>query len=100
MSVAIYSMTAACLFAIALCGLLTHRGMIHRLLAVNIASSAVFLLLIAVGSSDSKGVDPVPQAMVLTGIVVSVSVTAFALAVTRHVHKLTGRSTLASTLDE
>jgi multicomponent Na+:H+ antiporter subunit C len=38
--------------------------------------------------------DPVPHAMVLTGIVVAVSATAFALSLVRRLHARTGRVTL------
>ncbi len=51
--------------------------------------SGAFLVL--VGLAQRAGMaDPVPQAMVLTGIVVSVAATALALALARRLHKLSG----------
>ena len=44
--------------------------------------------------------DPVPQAMVLTGIVVAVAATALALALTRKLHALTGRLDLPEDADD
>ena len=44
--------------------------------------------------------DPVPQAMVLTGIVVAVAATALALALVRKLHALSGRLELPDDVDE
>ena len=53
-----------------------------------------------VGLAQRSGLaDPVPQAMVLTGIVVSVAATALALALARRLHKLTGAHTLPEARD-
>jgi len=60
-------------------GLFTAGNMLRRILALNVMSSAVFLLLVVIAQSTGE-IDPVPHAMVLTGIVVSVSTTAVALA--------------------
>jgi multicomponent Na+:H+ antiporter subunit C len=43
--------------------------------------------------------DPVPQAMVLTGIVVAVAATALALALVRKLHALTGQLELPDDVD-
>jgi multicomponent Na+:H+ antiporter subunit C len=53
--------------------------------------SAVFMLLVAFARRDPDFVDPVPHAMVLTGIVIAVSTTAFGLALARRLYRLTGR---------
>lgn len=100
-----FPVTAAILFAIGFYGLLSRTGLIHRLIAINIMSSAVFLLLVRVAvrpqgphdpvPPDPVPPDPVPHAMVLTGIVVAISLTAFALALTRRFQHLTHRTHLA-----
>ncbi len=55
--------------------------------------SGAFLVL--VGLAQRNGVpDPVPQAMVLTGIVVAVAATALTLALLRRLQALTGEVTL------
>jgi multicomponent Na+:H+ antiporter subunit C len=57
--------------------------------------SAVFLVLVAMaGRNPDAPPDPVPQAMVLTGIVVTVGATALALALACRVSRETGRSEL------
>ncbi|TVP44791.1 MAG: hypothetical protein EA345_15010 [Halomonas sp.] len=76
---ALYTLLGALLVAMALVSVFTARHLIRRLLALNILSSAVFLLLV-VTARTSSGIDPVPHALVLTGIVVSVSTTAVVLA--------------------
>jgi multicomponent Na+:H+ antiporter subunit C len=83
MSLWAYCATAAGLFAIGLYGLLAYSDFIQRLLAANIMVSAVFLYLIVTAASTATPPHPVPQARVLTGIVVAVSVTALALVLVR-----------------
>lgn len=79
----IYALLAAALTGVALLGLFTARHLIRRLLALNVLGSAVFLLLVVI-ARQAEQLDPVPHAMVLTGIVVSVSTTAVALALILH----------------
>lgn len=76
---ALYTLLSALLVAMALVSVFTARHLIRRLLALNILSSAVFLLLVLTAHT-TVGIDPVPHALVLTGIVVSVSTTAVVLA--------------------
>lgn len=85
-----YPLTAGLLFAIGLYGLLGRTTLIHRLLGANLMSSAVFLYLVVVATTPDGAPDPVPQAMVLTGIVITVSMTAFALALLRCFRAMTG----------
>jgi multicomponent Na+:H+ antiporter subunit C len=60
-------------------GVALRREAVARVLAMNVMGSGVFLVLIALARRSAAGPDPVPQAMVLTGIVVAVSATAVAL---------------------
>jgi multicomponent Na+:H+ antiporter subunit C len=90
-----YAFTAGLLFAVALYGVLSRVELIQRLLAANIMAAAVLLFLIVLANGDgSRALDPVPQAMVLTGLVIAVSVTAFALALARWFREQTGRAAL------
>lgn len=95
----LFPLTAALLFAVGLYGVLTRGNLIHRLLAANIMATAVFLFLVVVSLRSPDGPDPVPQAMVLTGIVISVSLTAFAVVLIRYFHALTHRQTLEESTD-
>lgn len=53
---------------------------LRKILAANLMGSGVFLVLVALARRVPGVPDPVPHALVLTGIVVSVSATACALA--------------------
>lgn len=92
----LYAITAGLLFALGLYGLLTRTDLIHRLLGANIMLTAVFLFLVVFSTGRESGAsDPVPQVMVLTGIVIAVSVSAFALSLLRYLRALTGRAAVA-----
>ena len=54
----------------------------------------LFLLLVGGGAMGEGGVDPVPQAMVITGIVVSISATALGLAIVLRIARTTGSALL------
>lgn len=69
------------LFVLGLWSFLVHPTLLRKLIALNIMGSGVFHVLIAVAyRGDQLAPDPVPHALVLTGIVVAVSATALALA--------------------
>jgi multicomponent Na+:H+ antiporter subunit C len=84
---------AAALFVIGLYTVLTHENLIKRVIGINIMYTAVFLFFISIGYINNANppiinleqigliyINPVPSALILTGIVVSVSVTAFSLS--------------------
>lgn len=68
--------------------------LIRKVLAINVMGSGVFLMLVGGGTLGSGPADPVPQAMVITGIVVAVSATALALALVLRIANATGKPTL------
>lgn len=89
----VYAVTAGLLFALGLYGLLTRSDLIHRLLGANIMLTAVFLFLVVFSAGQEAGApNPLPQVMVLTGILITVSITAYALALLRYLRALTGRA--------
>lgn len=80
----IYALAGAGLFALGLCRALFWRALLYRVLALNVMGSGAFLVLVATARRAPGGVpDPVPHALVLTGLVVAVSATALALALGR-----------------
>ncbi len=92
----LYTGSGIILFSIGLHALLVHRHLLRKILAANIMGSGVFMVFIAMGVHGDSGVaDPVPQAMVLTGIVVSLCFTAVAIVLAVRLNKLTGCTTLA-----
>ncbi len=77
----LYGGAGIALFALGLWSLLVHAPLLRKLIALNIMGGGVFHVFIAVAHrSDGAPPDPVPHALVLTGIVVAVSATALALA--------------------
>jgi len=90
----LYLATAAILFGVGVYGVLQLRHVLRKLLAINVMGVAIFLKLITLGGGAEGPPDPVPQAMVLTGIVIAVSATAFALALLLRLHGATGSSDL------
>jgi len=74
----LYALSSVALFCIALHALLVNTHLLRRLLAINIMGSSVFLLLVALAARSAPP-DPVPHAMVITGIVVAVAATALGL---------------------
>jgi multicomponent Na+:H+ antiporter subunit C len=80
----IYGLTGVALFALGLRATLMHGVLLRRVLSLNVMGAGVFLMLIAVAyRGRDLPPDPVPQALVLTGIVVAVSATALALVLGR-----------------
>lgn len=76
----LYGVTGLILFVFGLFALFVCTHPLRRILGGNVMSSGIFLFLVAASYRPGTGeTDPVPQAMVLTGIVVSVSITAVAL---------------------
>jgi len=78
----IYALVGIVLFVLAAGGVILLTHPVRRILAFNLMGSGVFLVLVGLAQRDGQA-DPVPQAMVLTGIVVSVAATALALALAR-----------------
>lgn len=94
-ALSLFLLTGAGLFCIGLVALVRQEHLIRKILALNVSSSGVFLVLIAFARrSPEGGPDPVPQAMVLTGIVVSVGATAVGLALARKYSRETGSTSL------
>ncbi|MGP9801035.1 NADH-quinone oxidoreductase subunit K [Rheinheimera sp. NSM] len=83
-----YIATAAGLFAIGIYGFIVGPQTLRRILALNIIGAGIFMLMVALAyrepaETDSQAAvspDPVLHALILTGLVVAVSATAFALA--------------------
>jgi multicomponent Na+:H+ antiporter subunit C len=76
----LYGLTGLILFGSGLFALIVCSHPLRKILAANIMATGVFLVLVATAYQPVHvEIDPVPHAMVLTGIVVSVSITALAL---------------------
>ncbi|MDX1393080.1 MAG: NADH-quinone oxidoreductase subunit K [Gemmatimonadota bacterium] len=84
----LYGTLGIVLFALGLYGAIVRRRVLRKLVAVNVMISGVFLTFIAAGSRSPGEPDPVAQAIVLTGIVVTLGGTALGLALVRRIHAL------------
>lgn len=101
-----YALTFA-LLGVGLYGLLAKRNMLKKILGLVILDYAVNLLLVAVGYRSGKGapillpgdapaafarssVDPLPQALVLTSIVIGLGVTMILMAMALRLHQRYG----------
>ncbi|RTR40983.1 Na+/H+ antiporter subunit C [Shewanella canadensis] len=91
----LYALLGVSLFVLGLNALIVHAHLLRKILAVNVMSTGVFLVLVALSSRNEEVLpDPVPHAMVITGIVVSVSATALALILMLKVNRATGKNEL------
>jgi len=84
----IFGLTGVGLFALGLRSALLHRALLGRVVAINVCGAGVFLVFVAIAYRGPElAPDPVPHALVLTGIVVAVSATALALALGRRLRE-------------
>jgi multicomponent Na+:H+ antiporter subunit C len=82
------------LLATGLWALVLRRHLLRKVLAINIMGSGVFLVLVGTGQMGAGDTDAVPQAMVITGIVVTISATALALSLVLRIANKTGKAEL------
>ena len=101
-----FYIAAVLLFSIGLATLFLHPNLIKKIIGFSMMDNAIYLFLASYGYIQGRAapiyiggntdptayVNPLPAGLVLTGIVVSVSVTAIMLALTvrlyRHYHTL------------
>jgi multicomponent Na+:H+ antiporter subunit C len=107
LSILLY-MTSLALLVIGLYGLLARRNLIRMVIGLTIAELGVNLFLVTLGYVDNglppifpgdmaRMVDPVPQALVLTAIVIGFGVTALALTLVMRIHASQGTIDTART---
>jgi len=83
-----YYILAILLVIISLYHFIVARNYVKRLIALNILGSGVFLFFITTAkNTNTESPDPVPHALVLTGIVVAVSATVIAVSLILHLNK-------------
>ena len=108
-----FAVVAVLLFGIGVMNLLLQQNLVKKVIGFNIMDSAVFLLLASLGYIDGgiapivgdRGFDPlyinpIPSGLVLTGIVVSVSITAFSLALIQRIYRQYGTVVLRDLLEQ
>jgi multicomponent Na+:H+ antiporter subunit C len=83
----LYALSGCLIVALGLRTALLHASLLRRVVAINIMGTGVFMILLAIAyRGPGLAPDPVPHALVLTGIVVAVSATALALALARRLN--------------
>ena len=97
----IEEVVAVLLFGIGFTTLLLHRNLIKKIIGLNVMDTAIYLMFTSVGYVEGRTapimvdgitdaahyINPIPSGLVLTGIVVSVSVTALMLALTVRLYR-------------
>jgi multicomponent Na+:H+ antiporter subunit C len=97
MTATLFGLCGSALVGLGLFGLVVDPRPLRKILAFNFLGAGVFLLFGVVaqrGAAAGLGADPVPQAMVITGIVVAFSATAMAVALLLRLSAETGQATL------
>ena len=96
-----YDTTAMILFGIGFMTLLLNNNLIRKIIGMNIMDTSIFLFFIdkgyilgnkapiydSVAETGINFINPLPTALMLTGIVVAVSTTALALALTIRIYE-------------
>lgn len=96
-----FAIASVILFGIGLLNMMIRQNLLKKVIGFSIMDSAVFLLLASLGYIEGHGapivgegaadaslyINPIPSGLVLTGIVVSVSVSAVMLSLTVRIYQ-------------
>ena len=108
-----FAITSVILFVTGFVNMMVHPNLIKKIVSFNIMDSATFLMLASRGmiagrtaailtdggANTALYVNPIPAGLVLTGIVVSVSVSAFSLALVQRIYGTYGTVDLRELLE-
>ena len=108
-----FAIASVILFVTGFVNMMVHPNLIKKIVSFNIMDSATFLMLASRGmiagrtaailtdggADTSLYVNPIPAGLVLTGIVVSVSVSAFSLALVQRIYGTYGTVDLREILE-
>lgn len=94
---ALLGLTASALVGLGLFGAIVDPQPLRKILALNLLGGGVFLLFGVVarrGAAAGLAADPVPQAIVITGMIVAFAATALGVSLLLRLFQTTGRTTL------
>jgi multicomponent Na+:H+ antiporter subunit C len=101
-AVTVYGLCGAALVSLGLFGLIVDPQPLRKIIAVNLVGGGVFLVFGVIarrGAAAGLGGDPVPHALVITGMVVAFSATALAVALLLRLAEASGAATLGADSD-
>jgi multicomponent Na+:H+ antiporter subunit C len=93
----VFGLCGAALAGLGLYGLIVNPQPLRKIVAFNLLGSGVFIIFGIVarrGVAAGFGADPVPQALVITGMVVAFSASALAVALLLRLFQTAGSGTL------
>ncbi|WP_322029123.1 NADH-quinone oxidoreductase subunit K [Paraburkholderia sp. J76] len=95
----LFGLTAAALVGLGLYGLIVNPQPLRKVLAFNLVGNGVFLACAVIahrGAAAGMSGDPVPQALLITAIVVSFAASALAVALMLQRFAQTGSNSLSA----
>jgi multicomponent Na+:H+ antiporter subunit C len=99
----VFGMLGVVAVGLGLYGAIINPEPLRKIVAFNLVGSGAFLIFGAVARRSASAAfsgDPVPRALVITGIVVAFSATALAVALLLRLFEATGSATLAASAPE
>jgi multicomponent Na+:H+ antiporter subunit C len=99
----VFGMLGVVAVGLGLYGAIINPEPLRKIVAFNLVGSGAFLIFGAVARRSANAAfsgDPVPRALVITGIVVAFSATALAVALLLRLFEATGSATLAASAPE
>lgn len=93
MSLTVFALTGAALVGLGLYGLIAQPHLLRRIIAFNLTGSGLFLFFGAAGARGGE-VDAIPQALIITGIVVALSASALGVGLVVAYAKAAGKVVL------
>jgi len=95
----LFGLCAAILVGLGLYGLIVNPQPLRKVLAVNLMGNGIFLVCAVIarrGAAAGMGGDPVPQALLITAIVVAFAASALAVALMLRLFEETGACSLST----
>ena len=96
-TITLFGLLGAVLVGLGLYGAVTHPQPLRKIIAFNVLGSGIFLLFGVIarrGAWHDIGGDPVPQALVITAMVVAFAASALAVALLLRLFEESGDATL------
>lgn len=99
-SAELYAIAGIALFGLGFYALIAYPHLLRKIMGMNIMGTGVFMSFVAIAyRGPAQTADPVPHALVITGIVVAVCATGLALALATQISALTGIAQLEQELE-